>query len=77
MNKDVSEFLKEITKRGWSIVRYTGTGHIMIRWKGGGTNIVPQTPSDRRWLLNQWRDIRRIEAGLTTSSNRQRREENI
>lgn len=61
MCKESKQVIKELESRGWVFVRYTGTGHMKLRFKNGATTIVPKTPSDSRWLKNKWAEVKRCE----------------
>ena len=59
MKKEVAEVIKLAVAAGFSIIRYTGSGHYKLMNKGGDTMIVPSTPSGKRWKRNALADIRR------------------
>ena len=62
-NKEVRKLVREMEERGWVVVRFTGTGHIKMKFTNGGTTIFPVTPSDGRWLKNKHAEVKRIEEG--------------
>lgn len=58
-HKEIREIIRIAEDAGFHMDRYTGTGHYKMRHGGGGTIIIPSTPSGRRWKQNVLADIRR------------------
>jgi len=63
-NKEVRQLIRELEQKGWVFVRMCGTGHFKMRHPSGGITIIPNSPSDGRWIKNKRAEIRRIENGL-------------
>lgn len=61
MRREVRDFMRDLERKGWHILRHTGTGHIKMQSPTGATTIFPATPSDGRWIKNKRAEIRRLE----------------
>ena len=62
-HKEIREILRFAEESGFTMDRYTGTGHYKMTHRDGGTIIVPSTPSGDRWKQNVLADIRRVSEG--------------
>ena len=65
MKKEVAEVITLAEAAGFTVDRYTGSGHYMLRNPGGETMIVPSTPSGKRWKRNTLAEIRRAKRRRT------------
>lgn len=60
--RDSDELVRRALDRGWRWERRTGTGHVMMRWPGGGKVTFSATPSGaKRGMRNAEAIMRRIE----------------
>jgi predicted RNA binding protein YcfA (HicA-like mRNA interferase family) len=59
VKKEVAEVIKLAEAAGFTVDRYTGTGHYKLMNGGGETMIIPSTPSGKRWKRNALAEIRR------------------
>lgn len=59
---EAGQLVRQALSRGWTRERYTGSGHIMLRWRTGHKLVVPSTPHmGKRSLQNATAMMRRIE----------------
>lgn len=61
MRKEVGEVIRAAQAAGFSIARYTGSGHYKLIRENGDSMVIPSTPSGPRWKQNALADIRRAE----------------
>lgn len=66
MKKEVKDVIQTALESGFSMTRFTGTGHYKLTHNNGGTIIVPSSPSKGRWKQNALAEIRRINRKDTT-----------
>lgn len=59
-HKDVKAFIRFAKNYGFHLAGRTGSGHWRLRHAGGGSVILPATPSCRRWTKNAKADVLRI-----------------
>lgn len=59
MKKEVADVIKTALAAGFTVDRYTGTGHYKLTNGVGETMIIPSTPSGTRWKKNVLAEIRR------------------
>ena len=59
MKKEVGEVIKAAEAAGFSIDRYTGSGHYKLTHGNGESMVIPSTPSGPRWKQNALADIKR------------------
>lgn len=61
--KDVREIIQVAQEAGFTLDRYTGSGHYKMHHGNGGTIVIPSTPRGDRWKKNVLADIRRVGQG--------------
>lgn len=58
-HKEIREVMRLAEREGFTLVRYTGSGHYKYEGQEGQTLIIPSTPSGPRWKKNAIAEIRR------------------
>lgn len=62
--KDIREIIQLAEDSGFTLDRYTGSGHYKMHHGNGGTIVIPSTPRGERWKQNVLADIRRVSRGV-------------
>lgn len=60
MKKEVRDVIRTALESGFTLTRFTGTGHYKLTHNNGDTIIVPSTPTRGRWKQNALAEIRRV-----------------
>lgn len=67
LKPEIRKIVDWAAQHGWSLGGLTGSDHIQLVHISGKTTVLPQTPSDRRSLINAKADIRRV-SGIANDS---------
>lgn len=57
--KEIGELLETAMAAGFTLERYTGSGHYKMRHGNGESIVIPSTPRGNRWKKKALADMRR------------------
>jgi hypothetical protein len=61
MKKEVKAVIQTAIDAGFTLDRFTGTGHYKLTHDNGDTLVIPSTPSRGRWKQNALAAIKRAQ----------------